>query len=447
MKTRRYAVALVVVLAAVAVVVAALIPRLPGAKVDLPAINDVTQTLLADADRLGAAGYSLPRPAGVGEYSVLAPDGAVLASTSPVGQNGPADTLSEALNRGDTVVDLVDPAFGKLLARVAFVNTADVARAAYVTRVRAVALGGLALTGAVCGLFLWRLHRRLVKPFHDMQGFAQRVAMGDLDAPLLMDKGGSFGAFTESFDLMRTELAAARDRERQAEVSKKELVASLSHDIKTPVASIRAMAELMAAQATDPAVRGRLETVQAKADQIDTLVSNLFNATLEDLTQLKVEPVPVAAGDIGQLIREADVRGLVGPFTLPECLVLADPLRVAQVIDNLVSNAYKYAGTPMVVAGDIEGGELVVRLADQGPGVAEDELPLLTQKFYRGAVAAGQPGAGLGLHLASHFMAAMGGSLTLANAAGPPSGVPLGGPLGGAEPPSGLVATLRFPLA
>ncbi|MDR1799480.1 MAG: HAMP domain-containing histidine kinase [Bifidobacteriaceae bacterium] len=440
MKTRRYAVALAVVVAAVAVVVAVLIPRLPGTRVDLPAINDVTQTLLADFDHLGTPGYSLPATEGAGDYSVLAPDGALLASTGPVGGSGPAATLSEALARGDTVVDLVDPTSGAVLARVAFVNTTEADLAAHVTRLRLVVLAGLAATGAVCGLFLWRAHRRLIKPFHDMQGFAQRVALGDLEAPLLMDRGGAFGAFTESFDLMRTELAAARERERRAEVSKKELVASLSHDIKTPVASIRAVAELMAAQATNQAARERLETVTAKADQIDTLVSNLFNATLEDLTQLRVEPVPVAASEIGQLIREADARGLVGPFTLPDCLVLADPLRTAQVIDNLMSNSYKYAGTPLAIQSAIEGGQLVVQLADQGPGVPADELPLLAQKFYRGSAAAGQPGAGLGLHLANYFMTAMGGSLTLANAAGAAPGPP-------AAAPAGFVATLRFPLA
>ena len=83
------------------------------------------------------------------------------------------------------------------------------------------------------------------KPFKKLQSFAVNVARGNLDIPLKMDKNNPFGAFTESFDIMREELAAARQSEYAANRSKKELVASLSHDIKTPVASIKAVSELM----------------------------------------------------------------------------------------------------------------------------------------------------------------------------------------------------------
>lgn len=114
------------------------------------------------------------------------------------------------------------------------------------------------------------------------------MAAGNLDVPLEMDKQNIFGPFTESFDLMRSELKRSKKNEYLANQSKKELVASLSHDIKTPVASIQAITELMLVQQTDEAVRKSLTTINDKAKQITALVTDLFHASLEELQKLKV---------------------------------------------------------------------------------------------------------------------------------------------------------------
>lgn len=78
-----------------------------------------------------------------------------------------------------------------------------------------------------------------IRPFRKLQKFAENIAKGNLDAPLSIYNRDYFGAFTESFDLMREELKIARESEYKANVSKKELVAELSHDIKTPIATIK----------------------------------------------------------------------------------------------------------------------------------------------------------------------------------------------------------------
>ena len=88
------------------------------------------------------------------------------------------------------------------------------------------------------------LKRSMITPFTKLSSFAARVAEGNLDMPLQMDKGHVFGAFTESFDLMRSELKKARLAEKKASDDKKEMVAKLSHDIKTPVASIKSTSEI-----------------------------------------------------------------------------------------------------------------------------------------------------------------------------------------------------------
>ena len=257
--------------------------------------------------------------------------------------------------------------------------------------------------------------RGILAPFRKLQGFAGRIAAGDLDASLEMDRHNLFGAFTESFDLMREELHIARESERRANQSKKELVASLSHDIKTPVASIKAVTELMLLKAADEKESERLHTIAAKAEQINALITDMFHATLEELQALPVSPVEVQSTQLPDLIREADYKGRIKPFSIPNCIVLADPLRLQQVFDNLISNAYKYADTEMEIAASFEARHLVIALKDFGAGVPEEELPLLMHKFYRGKQAEHSSGYGLGLFISAYFMEQMSGGLSCEN--------------------------------
>ena len=94
-------------------------------------------------------------------------------------------------------------------------------------------------------LLLLLLYFLLIKPAREMEGFAEEIAKGNFDVPIPIYKENLFGRFTESFDLMREELKASKQREREAEQAKREMVAELSHDLKTPVATIQATCEVM----------------------------------------------------------------------------------------------------------------------------------------------------------------------------------------------------------
>jgi len=269
---------------------------------------------------------------------------------------------------------------------------------------------------AVAGVLLYNYcQRNVLAPFRKLRMFARNVAMGNLDVPLEMDRQGSFGAFTESFDLMREELKKARENERAADRSKKELVASLSHDIKTPVASIKATTELMLVSATDEKERAQLERIESKAEQINTLITDMFHATLEELQALSVTVAEVHSTALPRLIENADHKGFVSPFDIPNCIVLADTVRLQQVFDNVIGNSYKYAGTDISVQADFDGPFLVIIIEDRGPGSPEDELPLLTNKFYRGNNAAEKSGYGLGLHISKTLLEDMSGDLKCEN--------------------------------
>lgn len=374
---------------------------------DTVAVNEVLKRLEADWDSPGsaAAGNGL-------DYVVLDGEGEVLFKTA----QGLSESVNAATAHRDTILDIRqgEKTVGKLIVY----NRAD---AVYESRKRTLALAVAAVmllqTAATTGYVIY-LRKTLVWPFHKLKNFAQRVAGGNLDVPLEMDRQNVFGAFTESFDLMRSELKRARLAEAQANAAKKELVAELSHDIKTPVASIKAASEVGLALADSDRLRDNYTQIIRKADQINTLVTNLFNATLEELEQLSVTPGDMESGELAQMLENADYlhrSAVPAASAIPPCLICADRLRLQQVLDNIYANSYKYAGTDIMLAITRESSRIVIAIEDFGGGVSPPELPFLKEKFRRGSNTGDVEGAGLGLYISDYFMRKMGGKLTVEN--------------------------------
>lgn len=264
----------------------------------------------------------------------------------------------------------------------------------------------------ILGLYFERV---IVKPFYKMQSLARNIADGNLDVPLLMDKHNIFGAFTESFDLLRSELRRSRENERAADESKKQLVASLSHDIKTPLSSIKALTELMMVKSSDAKEIERFKTIEMKADQIGQLTDNLFETTLEELNELKITPKDEPSSVLRELLTTTDYESKLLGFDIPGALILCDRQRTQQVFDNIISNSYKYAGTAIKVSADIADGCLRLVICDSGGGAPQDELELLKTKFYRGKNSAGKSGSGIGLYMCNYIMTKMGGHFEIEN--------------------------------
>ena len=275
---------------------------------------------------------------------------------------------------------------------------------------RMLIMWGILLAGGLL-LFVF-FYVRFIRPFTQLQTFARQIAKGNLDFPLPMRKRQYFGAFTESFDLMREELKRAKESEYQANRSKRELVAELSHDIKTPIATIRATCEVLQVKEQNPDTKAKVAVIHAKAGMVDALANNLFQASLEELEVLKVEPAEEQSPCIREMFEELqDYSEIRIEGDVPHCLVWMDRLRLRQVIDNVVSNSWKYAGTPVTVTFFETDQRLGMRIRDEGAGVETDELVLLGEKFYRGSNAKGKSGSGLGLYLAKLFMERMYGEI------------------------------------
>lgn len=292
------------------------------------------------------------------------------------------------------------------------------------------ALGAAAVWGVV-----GYLHVGVVRPFMRLESFAQDVAAGNLDSPLIYERSNPFGRFTWAFDNMRAEIRRARAAEAEAVEQGKTAVAALSHDIKTPIASIRAYSEALelGLARTDEEREGYARTIARKCDEVTSLTDDLFLHALADLdrVQVRCEDAPIAR-IVRQTVADFDAAGKVTLGRLDEAQVSIDPKRLEQALENLLANAAKYAPDADVeVTGvlDTAARAYRVRVRDHGPGIPPEDLPFATDRFYRGSNAQGEPGAGLGLFIVRYLTEQMGGTLRLEDA----------------EP--GLAATLEFPLA
>lgn len=287
---------------------------------------------------------------------------------------------------------------------------------------------------SVTGIILYGLYLRknILIPFKNMKDFAAKVAQGKLDEPLEMDRDNMFGAFSESFDIMREELAQSKEREVELQKKERELVASLSHDLKTPVTGIKLAAELMQMRLsvksdsqTETAefirfTRKEIETlnedaegINKKAEQIDALLADLFTSTLDDLGEFKVYCRDEESNVLAEIVKDTDAKNLTVMSEIPAVIIHIDKKRMAQVIGNIISNSYKYANTKIDIRFEVSGKYLEMQMKDYGPGVPTAELDLITNKFYRGKdwQDTDKDGHGLGLYIAKSLMNKMGGDL------------------------------------
>jgi signal transduction histidine kinase len=265
--------------------------------------------------------------------------------------------------------------------------------------------------------FLVLVYMAVVKPFRRIQRFTHKISIGILDDSLSFSKSNLFGDFTQCFDIMRASLFEARQKQLVAERAKKELIASLSHDVKTPVTSIKLIAELLQAKIKDQNNRKKLEVIETKANQINRLMNDMLHSTMEELGELQVTVSSEDSSILGNLFKNSDYLTRVKLNPIPSCLIEIDAIRMEHVIDNIIINSYKYANTNIDVDFTIQDKGLQIDIRDYGDGVEMEELELITTKFYRGtnAKALQKEGEGLGLFVSKDLIDKMGGGLEAHN--------------------------------
>lgn len=260
----------------------------------------------------------------------------------------------------------------------------------------------------------------VLRPFDKMKDFAARVSAGDFNIPLDYQRSNYFGAFTWAFDSMRNEITKARLSEKEAIDNNKTVIATLSHDIKTPIASIRAYAEGLGAS-MDSSYEKReryLRVIIRKCDEVSQLTDDLFLHSVSELDRLKIIPERVELCSFMEgAIREIsaaqnDVHFQHADFTL---YVNADKNRLTQIAENLINNARKYAKSDIDVFLTQGDGEAGIHFRDYGSGIPDENMPFIFDKFYRGNNCGTERGSGLGLYIVKYITEKMEGRVRLEN--------------------------------
>jgi signal transduction histidine kinase len=207
---------------------------------------------------------------------------------------------------------------------------------------------------------------------------------------------------------------ALRESERQLreqEQWRAAMVATLAHDIRSPLTSITGALEIAADDpATSPATRRFIEAAARQADRITRLAAGLLDLERVDQGKLRLNPTEWQVRDLADRVARLTDPDLVKVEVPAGLTVVADRERMEQVLVNLTNNARRHGGGPVVVDARREGGDVLVTVRDHGPGVRPEDLPRLFTRLARGR--AGTDSVGLGLWIVHTLTEAHGGSVS-----------------------------------
>jgi signal transduction histidine kinase len=305
-------------------------------------------------------------------------------------------------------------AFGQLLVIVlVYLNVVITALLMFISAHDLALLGLLMLFAAVLGLFFASaLADSVVGGLGVVSAAARRMAAGDLTARASLADRGEVGELARAFDEMAGRLDAAARERAAAEASRRGMVAAVSHDLRTPLASIRAMVEAIVdgVVADEATVRRYLETIGGEVNRLARLIDDLFELSQIDAGQLRLRLERGSLHDlISDTLRSAAARaasarvGLVGEVDAALPPVRLDPARVQRVLDNLIANALRHTppGGRVELSAVERADEVEVAVTDSGEGIADGELERVFDSFYRGERERSRSaGAGLGLTIA-----------------------------------------------
>ncbi|RMB87761.1 HAMP domain-containing sensor histidine kinase [Streptomyces shenzhenensis] len=296
---------------------------------------------------------------------------------------------------------------------------------------------GLALIGSA--LLAQAAATTVLKPVHRLGVGARRLGEGRLDTRLrvsgtdeLADLSRTFNKAAEALEKRVADMAARDEPSRR-------FVADMSHELRTPLTAITAVTEVLEeeldseAGSMDPMIEPAVRLVVSETRRLNDLVENLMEVTRFDAgtARLVLDDVDIA----DQITACIDARAWLDAVELDAergIHALLDPRRLDVILANLIGNALKHGGSPVRVSVRVagaEGSEIVIAVRDHGPGIPEDVLPHVFDRFYKASASRPRSeGSGLGLSIAMENAHIHGGEITAAN-----------------SPEGGAVFTLRLP--
>jgi two-component system, OmpR family, sensor kinase len=293
-------------------------------------------------------------------------------------------------------------------------------------RLLLIELSALAALLVVLSSGAWLVLRRGLRPLERMAGTARLISAGDLSQRVPASTGaGEVEQLGRAFNTMLTDIESAFAEREATEARLRQFLADASHELRTPLTSIRGFAELFRVSGDNAAVDlpTILRRIEEESARMKVLVDDLLLlARLDEKRELHPAPVDLAvlAADACSDAVAID-RNRAVTLDAPEPVVVAaDETHVRQALSNLVANAIRHTppGSAIDVGARMVQGEAVVTVRDHGPGLDDESLAHVFDRFWQGDKARTGSGAGLGLSIVAAVAAEHGGRATAENADG-----------------------------
>lgn len=294
----------------------------------------------------------------------------------------------------------------------------------------------LILIAALC-FVRYKAHNVIKKdiwePVNEIHKSTRKILNGSFEENVNYDYSGEIGTLCHDFERMRDELKDSAIRQQQSQEKERALYASISHDLKTPLAIITGYLEQIVYGVSDTKEQILTTAGHAltKVNVLTKLTEDILEHSKAQMNQLRIEKSEVYANEYFEELfdeyrREADLQDY--EFTsdpVPDVLIEIDPVRIAQVVQNIISNSVKYRKEDLKVYVSFEiikqnDRYLVISIQDNGKGIEAADLPFIFDAFYRGNKARTQsvPGSGIGLNISKYIVEQHGGTIECDSVAG-----------------------------
>jgi signal transduction histidine kinase len=282
----------------------------------------------------------------------------------------------------------------------------------------------LVFAGGIAMILGYFLSSTVTERINLLKGAAQKLARGELETRVPVNGRDEVAALSTAFNQMAEQLQTADQKQRELENLRRDLIAWVSHDLQTPLTSIRAILEALSDGVVDEPemVKRYLLTAQRDVMSLSALIDDLFQMSQLDAGGFPLHRAPASLNDLisdtlesfTQLARQQEIK-LEGQVEAAVDPVLIDTQAIGRVLNNLISNSLRHtpARGEIKVQARRTGAGVEVSVSDTGEGIPAEDIPHIFERFYRSEKSRNRSkgGAGLGLAIARGIVRAHGGDL------------------------------------